>query len=52
MPVDNKMTYTTKQFVADVDSDETTDVGKPSRKPGTSLAKTFVKRDSKAPNIR
>ncbi|XP_071479119.1 nuclear protein MDM1-like [Diadema antillarum] len=49
IPVDNKMTYTTKQYMAAIESDaslESDDIGKPSRKPGTSLAKTYVRRDS------
>lgn len=41
---DNKMTYTTKQFMAAGDSEDSSDIGKPNKIPGSSLSKTFLKR--------
>eukprot|EP00057_Strongylocentrotus_purpuratus_P027250 XP_011681724.1 PREDICTED: nuclear protein MDM1 isoform X1 [Strongylocentrotus purpuratus] len=41
---DNKMTYTTKQFMAAGDSEDSSDIGKPNKIPGSSLSKTFLKK--------
>ncbi|XP_054752321.2 nuclear protein MDM1-like [Lytechinus pictus] len=44
LQVDNKMTYTTKQFMTTPDSEDSSDIGKPNKIPGSSLSKTFLKK--------